>query len=138
MIIFEYLGLRAVRTATTIQIPWKSITFKGFSSFLGFNRETNLMGQRKNLRDSLIKHKFLLVWRERKLWPLLLWTASPPQEFWKKMFHLSGYTIKDYHITCYEMKDRKCIFQLSFIAESDKKFSAKRFFNLSQTIFRSP
>ena len=36
------------------------------------------------------------------------------------------------------MKDRKCIFQLSFIAESDKKFSAKRFFNLSQTIVRSP
>ncbi|WP_302817545.1 hypothetical protein [Paraprevotella clara] len=35
------------------------------------------------------------------------------------------------------MKDRKCIFQLSFIAESDKKFSAKRFFNLSQTIFQS-
>jgi len=54
------------------------------------------------------------------------------------MFHLSGYMIKDYHIACYVMKDRKCIFQLSFIAESDKKFSAKRFFNLSQTIFRSP
>ena len=35
------------------------------------------------------------------------------------------------------MKDRKCIFQLSFIAESGKKFSAKRFFNLSRTIFQS-
>ena len=35
------------------------------------------------------------------------------------------------------MKDVSAIFQFPFIAESDKKFSAKRFFNLSRTIFRS-
>ena len=35
------------------------------------------------------------------------------------------------------MKGRKVTFQLPFMAENDKKFSAKRFFNLSRTIFRS-
>jgi hypothetical protein len=35
------------------------------------------------------------------------------------------------------MKDSKVTFQLPFMAENDKKFSAKRFFNLSRTIFRS-
>ena len=35
------------------------------------------------------------------------------------------------------MKDVSGIFQFPFIAESGKKFSAKRFFNLSRTIFQS-
>ena len=35
------------------------------------------------------------------------------------------------------MKGSKVTFQLPFMAENDKKFSAKRFFNLSRTIFRS-
>ena len=37
----------------------------------------------------------------------------------------------------YGMKDVSAIFQFPFIAESDKKFSAEWFFNLSQTIFHS-
>ena len=35
------------------------------------------------------------------------------------------------------MKGSKVTFQLPFMAENDKKFSAKRFFNLSRTIFQS-
>ena len=35
------------------------------------------------------------------------------------------------------MKDGGGILQFSFRAENDEKFSAKRFFNLSRTIFRS-
>ena len=35
------------------------------------------------------------------------------------------------------MKGSKVTFQLPFMAENDKKFSAKRFINLSRTIFRS-
>lgn len=35
------------------------------------------------------------------------------------------------------MKGSKVTFQLPFMEENDKKFSAKRFFNLSRTIFRS-
>ena len=35
------------------------------------------------------------------------------------------------------MKGSKVTFQLPFMAENDKKFSAKRFFNLSRTIFHS-
>jgi hypothetical protein len=34
------------------------------------------------------------------------------------------------------MKDGGGIFQFSFRAENDEKFSAKRFFNLSRMIFR--
>ena len=34
------------------------------------------------------------------------------------------------------MKGSKVTFQLPFMAENDKKFSAKRFFNLRQMIFR--
>ena len=48
-----------------------------------------------------------------------------PQEFFKKTFHLSGSTISSYYITRYGMKDKKAILQFPFIAESDKKFSAK-------------
>ena len=35
------------------------------------------------------------------------------------------------------MKDVSGIFQFPFMAESGKKFSAKRFFNLSRMIFQS-
>ena len=35
------------------------------------------------------------------------------------------------------MKDGGGILQFSFRAENDEKFSAKRFFNLSRTIFQS-
>ena len=48
-----------------------------------------------------------------------------PQEFFKKTFHLSGSTISSYYITRYRMKDVSGILQFPFIAESDKKFSAK-------------
>ena len=48
-----------------------------------------------------------------------------PQEFFKKTFHLSGNTISSYYITRYGMKDVSGILQFPFIAESDKKFSAK-------------
>jgi len=37
----------------------------------------------------------------------------------------------------YILKDVSGIFQCPFMAESGKKFSAKRFFNLSRTIFQS-
>jgi len=37
----------------------------------------------------------------------------------------------------YALKDVSGIFQYPFMAESGKKFSAKRFFNLSRTIFQS-
>ena len=52
---------------------------------------------------------------------------NPPstQEFFKKTFHLSGSTISSYYITRYRMKDVSGILQFPFIAESDKKFSAK-------------
>ena len=52
-------------------------------------------------------------------------TGCIPQRVYKKLFHLSYYRITHYHTTYYKMKDRKSIFQASFIAESDKKFSAK-------------
>lgn len=52
-------------------------------------------------------------------------------------FHLLADTVSCCHITCYGMKGKKGIFQLPFMAENDKEFSAKRFSNLSRTIFRS-
>ena len=48
-----------------------------------------------------------------------------PQGFAKKSLHPSGYTITDCDIIYYGMKDVSGIFQLSFIAESGKKFSAE-------------
>ena len=48
-----------------------------------------------------------------------------PQGFAKKSLHPSGYTITDCDIIYYRMKDVSGIFQLSFIAESGKKFSAE-------------
>ena len=63
--------------------------------------------------------------------------SPPSKSFVKKVFHLSGRMSTDCHIMDYGMKDVSGIFQNSFMAESDKKFSAKRFFNLSQTIFHS-
>ena len=54
-------------------------------------------------------------------------SGSPhtPQGFAKKNLHPSGYTITDCDIIYYRMKDVSGIFQLSFIAESGKKFSAE-------------
>ena len=51
---------------------------------------------------------------------------SPHQSFPKNTFHPSGYTLNGFHIMCYGMKDKESIFQLSFIAEGGKKFSAER------------
>ena len=61
---------------------------------------------------------------------------TPPQEFCRKTFHLSGYGVTGCNILDYGMKDGGGIFQFSFRAENDEKFSAKRFFNLSRMIFR--
>ena len=55
----------------------------------------------------------------------VLQKSAIPQEFKKNTFHLSGSTISSYYITRYEMKDKKAILQFPFIAESDKKLSAK-------------
>ena len=54
-------------------------------------------------------------------------SGSPhtPQGFAKKILLPSGYTITDCDIIYYGMKDVSGIFQLSFIAESGKKFSAE-------------
>ncbi len=54
-------------------------------------------------------------------------SGSPhtPQGFAKKSLHPSGYTITDCDIIYYGMKDVSVIFQLSFIAEIGKKFSAE-------------
>ena len=61
-----------------------------------------------------------------------------PEKFYSSYaLHLSGDTVSSCHITYYGMKGSKVTFQLPFMAENDKKFSAKRFFNLSRTIFRS-
>lgn len=45
--------------------------------------------------------------------------------------------IKHYHTTYYGMKDKRVIFQLSFMTENDKTFCAKLFIVLSQTFYRS-
>ena len=50
----------------------------------------------------------------------------PPMSF-ANALHLSGDTVSSCHITYYGMKGRKVTFQLPFMAENDKKFSAKRF-----------
>jgi len=42
-----------------------------------------------------------------------------------------------YYITCYGLKDEMLIFQFPFMAESCQTLCAKRFSNLSQTIFHS-
>lgn len=63
-------------------------------------------------------------------------SPTPPQEFCKKTFHLSGYGVTGCNIIYYGMKDEESILQFSFKAENDEKFSAKRFFNLSRMIFR--
>ena len=64
-------------------------------------------------------------------------SPTPPQEFCKKTFHLSGYGVTGCNILDYGVKDGGGILQFSFRAENDEKFSAKRFFNLSRMIFRS-
>lgn len=63
---------------------------------------------------------------------------SPHQGFSKNSFHPSGCMVNGFHIKCYGMKDKESIFQLPFIAEGGKKFSAERFSVLSRTIYRSP
>ena len=134
-------GSSPVRTAFFMKQNKKSpeVQYLGLSLSNTTPKSSGIMGQHKNLRDSLIKHKFLLVWRERKLWPSLLWTASP-QEFLKKMFHLSGYMIKDYHIACYVMKDKSVYFSFLSLRKAikssqpnDFSISAKRFSVLLRT-----
>ncbi|MFR5896650.1 MAG: hypothetical protein ACLUGY_19975 [Phocaeicola massiliensis] len=61
----------------------------------------------------------------------------PTQDSYRKSLHLSGCTTSECHTAYYKLKDKKPIFQRPFMAESGKKFSAKRFFNLSQTFFHS-
>ncbi len=51
--------------------------------------------------------------------------ASLPKGFAKNPFHLSVFTVRCYFIMHYGMKDVSAIFPFPFIAESDKKFSAK-------------
>lgn len=51
---------------------------------------------------------------------------SPHQGFSKNSFHPSGCMVNGFHIKCYGMKDEEAIFQLPFIAEGGKKFSAER------------
>ena len=60
-----------------------------------------------------------------------------PKAFSGNILHLSGCEVMCCHTMLYRMKDVSGIFQSSFMAESDKKICAKRFFNLSQAIFRS-
>ena len=45
--------------------------------------------------------------------------------------------IKHCHTTYYELKDKRVIFQLSFMTENDKTFCAKLFTVLSQTFYHS-
>lgn len=45
--------------------------------------------------------------------------------------------IKHYHTTYYGMKDKRVIFQLSFMTENGKTFCAKLFIVLSQTFYHS-
>lgn len=45
--------------------------------------------------------------------------------------------IKYCHTTCYGLKDKRVIFQLSFMTENDKTFCDKRFIVLSQTFYHS-
>ena len=63
-------------------------------------------------------------------------SPTPPQEFCKKTFHLSGYGVTGCNIIYYGMKDEESILQFSFKAENDEKFSAKRFCKLSRMIVR--
>ena len=51
---------------------------------------------------------------------------SPHQSFPKNSFHPSGCMVNGFHTMCYGMKDKEAIFQLPFIAEGGKKFSAER------------
>ena len=62
---------------------------------------------------------------------------SPHQSFPKNSFHPSGCMVNIYYITYYGLKDEMLIFQFPFMAESRQTLCAKRFSNLSQTIFHS-
>ncbi len=55
----------------------------------------------------------------------------------KNILHPSGYVVNLYYITYYGLKDEMLIFQFPFMAESRQTLCAKRFSNLSQTIFHS-
>ena len=67
---------------------------------------------------------------------LFLFFTLPHQSFSKNILHLSGYMIKHCH-TYYGLKDKRVIFQLSFMTENDKTFCAKLFIVLSQTFYHS-
>ena len=68
---------------------------------------------------------------------LFLFFTLPHQSFSKNILHLSGYMIKHCHTTYYGLKDKRVIFQLSFMTENDKTFCAKLFIVLSQTFYHS-
>jgi len=63
--------------------------------------------------------------------------ASSPKSFCENVLHLSGRKTNNCHTINYVLKDIPGIFQRPSMTESGKKFSAKRFFNLSRTIFQS-
>ncbi len=55
----------------------------------------------------------------------------------KNILHPSGTVVNIYYIIYYSLNDGKPIFQSPFMAESRQTLCAKRFSNLSQTIFQS-
>ena len=60
-----------------------------------------------------------------------------PTRVSQNIFHPSDFVVFDCHTIYYGMRGKGVVFQSTFIAESGKKFSAKRFFILSRTIFSS-
>ncbi len=85
--------------------------------------------------DVAASKDFSYEWREAS--EGLLFPTGLHRSFWKNILHPSGCVVNFYYITCCGLKDVSGIFQFPFMAESDKKFSAERFFNLSRMIFRS-
>ena len=55
----------------------------------------------------------------------------------KNILHPSGYVVNIYYIIYYGLNDEMPIFQFPFMAESCQTLCAKRYSNLSQTIFHS-
>ena len=60
---------------------------------------------------------------------------ASPNEFCKMPFIFQGDTVSSCHITYYGMKGSKVTFQLPFMAENDKKFSAKSIFQSQSNDF---
>ncbi len=55
----------------------------------------------------------------------------------KNILHPSGTVVNIYYIIYYGLNDEMPIFQFPFMAESRQTLCAKRYSNLSQTIFHS-